>query len=103
MTSTVPAEFAFSTLAALCAFFYATAALRLICYHRPKGARHRPVIALTACLLIALLSCRALALIVIGAHVYTVELLASACLCIALVTVRGNLAALLWRLQCLKS
>lgn len=92
-----------SLLAVLCALLYTVTALRLLCYYRPKGARHRPAVSLTACGLIAALSCRALALLAFDAHAYPAEVIASAALCFVALAVRGNLAAILRRFQCPKS
>ena len=91
-----------SPLAALCAVLYALAALRLLCYRRPKGARHRPLISLLACLLIASLSCRAVALIT-WAGVYPLDGMTSTAVCGAALAIRGNLAILLPRGQCPRS
>lgn len=89
--------------AALYAALYALAALRLLCYHRPKGARYRPALSLSASLLIAACFCRALALFAAISPAHGLDALTSVLLCGTAFAARGNLAFFWPRSPCSKS
>lgn len=85
---------ALSAVAVACALVYMATAARFLWY-RPNGARHRHILSMVACLLIAAMFCRAGQILLLRDPAGLPELVIAALICAAAWRVRGNLATLL--------
>ncbi|CUI71570.1 Protein of uncharacterised function (DUF754) [Achromobacter xylosoxidans] len=83
-----------TAVAVACALVYVATAARFLWY-RPNGARHRRILSLVACLLIAALFCRAGQILLLRDPAGLPELVIAALVCAAAWRVRGNLATLI--------